>query len=790
MKELNSRIDEEEADNDMSRSLIDNLKITVAKLTQREHTTDTYVRDLETRLKDHGDKLEILDQASIVGKKNILEFQRDIVRREALCSELEERLKTSNATEANIASELDERNSRLAALERGMEELRSKKGESELEVERLMELLAKVEERASVVDDIERLGSPLSLPTPVSALSKNGDHVVEPVELKEAESTVDVKELAELRSRCSDALRQLALAHQERDTTLTELSALRIKFDNISTPQSRINVNSPVTPARNDTFNESDSPPKSPISRRIPLASSSSSNLSIFGVGTGRRVSVSSRSHSRSASLSSSTAPWQTQSLATPPPTNSARDSRSFSTSGSDPLLSPRNGSSEVILMKEVVSRLQSGLLMKEEEISKLNGRLHDLREASSTLVSSIDTDTNSLLHPSSTDPIQRATSPQSISLRLSPLNLAAFDTIRNELNHSDSTVVGQTSESDRLHELMKSMAINESCQREEVDRLSNELVKLEKQHRALICLAADQMTNITEEIESLLKLHGEAMEQNRFIHSRAILSEQGSFASKLDELSTDHLQQLATSDSTHSNTLTTLSMQHGLDLASLREHHNTVVTSLTNKHAEVNQDAKRRNNDLVNDLAALTLQLEQHDSRSQNEILQLTTALAQAENDGLASQTSLAKIEAARSQLEIAFRQATDERDSLFAKSIIFESVQSKNEEDLSSDKNVKYRASISELEVELSRSVSPPQDVRATSPVNRRASPLPPPSVPPPSLPRVTTNPLLSGRVSSLSLHSRTGSITSIAESRSVEKVEVQVRSFSIFSPGESRY
>lgn len=115
MKELELRVEEEEATNDANALLIEELKSRIGRLTEREATSEGYVRNLESRL-SHVDDDE--------------------------------------KEETVVLAKPDNREARVLALEVSLAELKSKYDDSELEVAKLRQLAAaESESEFSVVSD-------------------------------------------------------------------------------------------------------------------------------------------------------------------------------------------------------------------------------------------------------------------------------------------------------------------------------------------------------------------------------------------------------------------------------------------------------------------------------------------------------------------------------------------------------------------------------------------------------------------------------------------------------------
>lgn len=184
MRELEARIEEEARENEASGILVAELKSRVAKLAEREATTEAYVRDLESKLKDYGDQDESHGSAVSDLRKEIARsreqaatteqyikdvegrlaksddftatlrrqtevLERDVERREEAYRDLEGRLSLLDTSGEHklLVAEIDERDKRLLDLERSLNELKIKTATAEQEAQRL-EKIAHLEKEA------------------------------------------------------------------------------------------------------------------------------------------------------------------------------------------------------------------------------------------------------------------------------------------------------------------------------------------------------------------------------------------------------------------------------------------------------------------------------------------------------------------------------------------------------------------------------------------------------------------------------------------------------------------
>ncbi|GAA5822763.1 hypothetical protein JCM11251_004368 [Rhodosporidiobolus azoricus] len=197
MHELEARVEEEVKANETNSQLIDELRHRVAKLSERESTTEAYVRDLELKLKDVDDagdahgvavadlrkelarnreqaettelyvkdveaRLARADEANAALKRQVEVLEREIERREEAHRELEARVSLLDTTNESklLLAEIDEKDRRLLELERALDDLKTKADSAEGEAQLLQRLAeeekAAKEELESQVRTLER----------------------------------------------------------------------------------------------------------------------------------------------------------------------------------------------------------------------------------------------------------------------------------------------------------------------------------------------------------------------------------------------------------------------------------------------------------------------------------------------------------------------------------------------------------------------------------------------------------------------------------------------------------
>ncbi|GAA5920854.1 hypothetical protein JCM1841_002353 [Sporobolomyces salmonicolor] len=177
MRDLEARIDEEVKANEVNSQLIDELRVRVAKLSEREATTEAYVRDLEAKLKDVDDadethglavsdlrkeltrsreqaettelyikeleaRLAKTDESNASLRRQIEVLERDVERREEAHRELETRLSLLDTSGEHklLLAEIDEKDKRVLDLERDLDEFRMQAAAAAEETQRLQKL--------------------------------------------------------------------------------------------------------------------------------------------------------------------------------------------------------------------------------------------------------------------------------------------------------------------------------------------------------------------------------------------------------------------------------------------------------------------------------------------------------------------------------------------------------------------------------------------------------------------------------------------------------------------------
>ncbi|BGP45900.1 hypothetical protein JCM10450v2_001735 [Rhodotorula kratochvilovae] len=268
MRELEARIEEEQQASDANAALVDELRLRVAKLSEREATTEAYVRDLEARLRDVDDadethgaavgelrkelsrnreqasstelyikeleaRLASADEGNAALRRQIDGLERDIARREEAHRDLEARVQLldTSTDSKQLLAEIDEKDRRLVELERELDALKAQAGGAADEAARLQKLAqeekAQKEELQSRVRTLENGQARTLVVTPPRTPAERSGGDVDPLEAKEPASTAAADEQAALVKALQAQVAQLQLAHDE---TAVEFESAKTKY--------------------------------------------------------------------------------------------------------------------------------------------------------------------------------------------------------------------------------------------------------------------------------------------------------------------------------------------------------------------------------------------------------------------------------------------------------------------------------------------------------------------------------------------------------------------------------
>lgn len=554
MLDLERRVEEEVRANEASVLLIGELKSRVARIGEREATTEAYVRDLESKLKDYDDldashgtavsdmrkeitknrehaeetekyikELEVRHSKSenlaTSLKRQIEVLERDLERREGAYQDLESRLSLLHTSGDHklLLAEIDERDRRLLELERSLDDLQAKKDNSEKEGVRLEQVAGDEKEQRL---ELERRLKSVQRASTVASNSQPATPTTSSVLIPGATAGVALDatllvRLKDLQSTYEATLAELASANEKYSSSLQEIQQLNAQIEEAklvqsedgdlvpsptspnfatlsspSLPQDDYDTESPVVPLSVGQTATNGSPGRSPRARRS-MPLSPQHRLSFLGRGQ----SAGHHKPSLSQELSSSSVSQFSSNRASSPSTGA--------TYGQLPERTYDQ-------MKNEVMKLQEALNDREEEILMLERKLGQMKSLDST---------NGLTEsPTSTDLLPAFSFPpradsvtsrpltlsrsESNEINLSPQTREAFTALKTDMANSEGGM--EEGSSVRLDGIMRSMARKESAHRDSVELLNANLSALRKQHEDLTQLSKDQVNNMSSEIAGL----------------------------------------------------------------------------------------------------------------------------------------------------------------------------------------------------------------------------------------------------------------------------------------------
>ncbi|BGO89455.1 hypothetical protein NBRC10512v2_001413 [Rhodotorula toruloides] len=656
VRDLESRLKDVDDADESHGVAISDLRKELSRNREAAQSTDLYIKELEGRLAQ-------ADEANADLRRQIEALEREVARREESYRELEARvtlLDTSHNSKLLLA-EIDDKDHRLHDLERAVDELKGKVGAAEEEAQRLQKLASEEkavkEELLGRVRTLERtrnLGPAMTPPrTPGSSSVESGSpEAAEVATARDAAVVAFPSPAADVPSADDDLRQQIASLQATHEQTLRDLEAAQQKYRDslkeIDDLNGQIQESRLLQSRRSESdFSESgsqvargrvggeedekgdavqelaDSPtstrtgspvmqrsaPRTPHARRsMPL---SPQRLSFLGRGQG----ASSPSHLRSASLAQelSSAVFSQTSCPTSPHTVSPSSSSHIRR---DSFFGQTERSSEQ--MKEEVLKLQSTLNERDAEIAALEATMQQLRAPDPSSAPSP-------LHPAgmplpsivterpATPPPGEHPTPSS-ELLLSPRTQSTFDSLRADLNGTglglfalggpDHARSDQQDQSQRLDELMRSMAHKESVHRETVEQLQSQLEALQKQHDELAVLSRDQILNASNEVDRMRE-EKEAAETGRLALERNLADKsaeverlQGELASAatraeeeakeaLDKLDAEVAKTREAAEAAHRDHLVSLAAEHAKLIAELEAGHATALRDALSAHED-----------------------------------------------------------------------------------------------------------------------------------------------------------------------------------------------------------
>lgn len=648
MRDLELRLEEEEIANETGEATIDELRSRLAKIIERDATTETYVHDLEGKLKDFGEqdehrgvavsdlrrqitssrehaettekwvqdlerRLAVSDEVNATLGHQVGVLERDVARRQQAYRELEGRTSLLDTSDEHkeLLSELEERGRRLLDLERDLDDLRARHLVAEQGTGQLQAMVAaEQDEKAELqtrIRSLERASlavlsrSNLVVEDGHAAAVLGGDVATTPV------TSVDAQ-LAELQARLVTtqselhSVQALHLAALKAIETLTvQLDEARLVIledgDRLASPTAKSFSGKVVRADSLEDLSTPRTPPQSSANSPSPRARRSlqlSPQPRLSFLGRGAPVSPST-SHGRSASLSQeqpSAFGVQTSSTPGAPGMSLAgRTSREFS---------PGTKERSYEQLRTEVMKLQAALIEREEEIAILESRSR-LRAASVTSL-------RSLSLPEGTTDVNEMASPRRQDSFTNGYLLDGADASPEMLSDSLILLPEDPEEATRLDDLMRSMAKMESSHRETIEELQGSILGLQRDHADLTRALRDQIVSLsaessrlTDRSASVEHAHDEALRTQGEEHqlargallarNDAVLAQRDAAAHKhsaaLSALSQDHATNIDQRSLEHSSTLAMMDRQHQADLAGLEESHQATLLALETEHAD-----------------------------------------------------------------------------------------------------------------------------------------------------------------------------------------------------------
>ncbi|GAA5896351.1 hypothetical protein JCM8208_001854 [Rhodotorula glutinis] len=271
MRELEARIGEEQHANEANLALVDELRLRVAKLSEREETTEAYVRDLEARLRDVDDadeshgaavgalrkelarnreqaaatelhvqelegRLASAEEGNAALRRQIEILERDVARREESHRDLEARVQLldNSADSKQLLAEIDDKDRRLLDLERELDAVKVQAVTAADEASRLHKLAqdekALKEELESRVRTLEngQARNLVATPPRTPAMRSSDASSLAPPDL---DAVAAAASASDEQAAVVDTLRkQVAQLQHAHDETTSELDSAKAKY--------------------------------------------------------------------------------------------------------------------------------------------------------------------------------------------------------------------------------------------------------------------------------------------------------------------------------------------------------------------------------------------------------------------------------------------------------------------------------------------------------------------------------------------------------------------------------
>ncbi|GAA6019601.1 hypothetical protein JCM11491_002819 [Sporobolomyces phaffii] len=691
MRDLEARVEEELRANEASSHLVEELRIRVAKLSEREATTEAYVRDLEAKLKEVDDadestghavsdlrkelsrnreqsettemyikeleaRLAKSDESNHALQAQLEVLERDVQRREEAYKELEARLTLLDTSGEHklLLAEIDEKDKRLLELERDLDEMKVKAETAAREKEKLQDIADRMKPERETIEAQVTGARRTSNLTPPDTPAETDDGEFDPLD-RHVSGAANSDDLV---SSLHEQMKQLREAHA---ATLAELESAKIKYgDSLKEIE---DLNSQVQEAKlvhaQPDVDRGNSP--SPSSHRFPrtrqvdeegeeadevqeLSPVNSRNTSPTTLRTARSPQAR-RTAFHSSQISSPPSPRPTS------PSPPGAHERSYEQ------------------MKNEVLKLQSVLKDREDEISVLESTLTQFKSPMSPLPPSTPAFDDSAL-PDSPSPESHSAEPPQIllengrastpppsqpsdhDLNLSPRTRAAFDAIKADLtstglgfsNFSTTSETDETTHAQHLDDLMRSMAKKESTHREAIDELEDKLSALQRQHDELTVLSRDQVVNMSSEIEKLrTDLEGRPDASHWAAQLEGLETDLAAKQGELERIRADAEETIESAKrklvAEYEKLLESTVAEHDVVLSQIRNEHSTALAQFTRERDELLARKQVEHEETLRSVSkqheeALVASKGEHDKRLEDHVSEHSLAMSRLRSE------------------------------------------------------------------------------------------------------------------------------------------------------------
>ncbi|KAI0345257.1 kinesin-domain-containing protein [Trametopsis cervina] len=592
------------------------LRARVAKLSEREQSTEAYIRDLEEKVKLFNED-SLSSSGSITDLKRELSKFRDteshssqyIIDLEARLAKSDESVLSLQQSVERLEADCEARREEVRLLEARLENIqrdgegwRSDLEEREQKIQKMEAELREREEALKVAAETrERLGI---IVNDVSEARKN---------LEVASIASNKSEVSSINEPENTAEAQLIALQQTHTATLADLSSVSAKYRDAlreiadlaaQLQEAKVNASIPPTPLSESP----ERPAEASSPRRRMVRGASRDGADVQFNGSSRRLlyrhpasmeSLHTRSASHSVSLSQelSSARSRKASISSHSTSSSVSHSSHHSRPNLSLNVSPHERS--VQSLEQEIMRLQEVLKERENEITVLEQSLSEKERAEKT--SSV---VDGLPGPSA-EIVMNGDS--HLGVNLSPKTMNQFQELRHTLDGIPSP---SDDSSQRLNELMRSMAQKEEAHREAVDKLHAELGQVRRHHDELTVLSRDQALNMSNEIEGLHVKHTEDLAKLEELERR-----EAELSGSLQQAQAEHASAVETLKAEHEEALRVKSAEVDALLTRTKSEHEEALRA---KSAEVD--------------AILIRTKAEHDSAFQTLCDQLADASAQLE--------------------------------------------------------------------------------------------------------------------------------------------------------------